>query len=614
MSDNNTLKETQENLYSKNKEFTKNTHLISKIGLKDNIYQAYKTLKESRAMYIPDINGETINNLLENTDIYKIVNSKLNYYQPNKVKITKFIKYNGEKTYLSIPTIKDSLLQQSIKQILEPILEAKFYCNSYGSRPYRTVNNAIAKTYFFMQKHNLEYCLKIDLNDVLFQADQNVLIKQLWGLGVQDRKLISILKAQLKAPIDSETCKNNEGKGIIQSGLLAPLLQNVYLNDLDWWVANQWENIKTKKNYTRIRERNGKTWVENSNKFRALKTTDLKEIYLVRFNSQILIFCRKYTDLQKLEYAIKEWLKIRLKLANINIEKKNLKKEFVTFLGFKIKLRKKGSKYVVESHVTKESLKIIKTTLKSIIKDLQHSNSEKTFFEKVNQYNANIIGIHSFFNIATDISLDFQRMSMEIQKIIYNRLRKTYEISKETPAEYKNKNNVIYNKYKESAQIRYLNNIPIYPIGYVKNKAPSSKVQDETPYTVIGRSLIEKRLCKDYDINILKRLLLKPQYGTKELNENICILYCRQKGRCKVTGKYLAYDEINCHHIIPKSLGGDDNIKNLVIIHKDIHKLIHSTVDATIITLGAIIETQEQVNKINKYRKKCKLPDIEMLL
>ena len=68
------------------------------------------------------------------------------------------------------------------------------------------------------------------------------LLRQLWTLGIRDTKLLQIIKAMLKAPIrlpDGTTVFPD--KGTPQGGILSPLLANVVLNELDWWVASQWE-------------------------------------------------------------------------------------------------------------------------------------------------------------------------------------------------------------------------------------------------------------------------------------------------------------------------------------------------------------------------------------
>jgi len=71
-------------------------------------------------------------------------------------------------------------------------------------------------------------------------------IRQMWQMGIQDKKLLCIIKEMLKAPIvlpNGEVIKPT--KGTPQGGILSPLLSNIVLNELDWWIASQWEEMPT---------------------------------------------------------------------------------------------------------------------------------------------------------------------------------------------------------------------------------------------------------------------------------------------------------------------------------------------------------------------------------
>ena len=102
--------------------------------------------------------------------------------------------------------------------------------------------------------------------------------------------------------------------------------------------------------------------------------------------------------------------------------------------------------------------------------------------------------------------------------------------------------------------------------------------------------------------------------STVAFRDNRISLYCAQRGRCAITGKVLEYDEMHCHHNIPKEFGGTDEYKNLIIVTQKVHTLIHATSEDTIQKYISVIENQKHLDKINKLRRLCKLNDIEAIL
>lgn len=108
-------------------------------------------------------------------------------------------------------------------------------------------------------------------------------------------------------------------------------------------------------------------------------------------------------------------------------------------------------------------------------------------------------------------------------------------------------------------------------------------------------------------------MLMRETHTNKsiEFMDNRLSLWAAQFGKCAVTGKFLWIDEIHCHHKIPISSGGTDRYSNLVILHKDVHTLVHATVPKTIsIFLGKIQPTRTMLTKINKLRVKVGNPAI----
>ena len=152
--------------------------------------------------------------------------------------------------------------------------------------------------------------------------------------------------------------------------------------------------------------------------------------------------------------------------------------------------------------------------------------------------------------------------------------------------------------------MRFLNKFPFCPISYIQTKAPLYKPNEICKYTADGRLKIHENL--KFDTTVLF-MLMREKYTNRSIEymDNRISLWSAQHGKCAITKKVLWFDEIHCHHKKPLSKGGSDNYQNLIIVHKDVHKLIHATNKDTINAYLKTIEpTQTMLNKINKLREK----------
>lgn len=602
------LQRTFDELYEKSQKGHKFSNLFEIIASDENIKLAYRNIKRNKGSKTAGVDGLTIKNVkkLSEEKFLEIIKKKLAWYSPKAVKRVEIPKLDGRKRPLGIPTIMDRIVQQCILQVLEPICEAKFHERSNGFRPNRSAEHAIAQCYKMIQQQNLHFAVDIDIKGFFDNVDHAKLIKQMWNMGICDKKLLCIVKEMLKAPIVLPIGeKIYPTKGTPQGGILSPLLSNIVLNELDWWIASQWEDIPTRTKYKCFTHKNGS--LNKSSIYVQIRKTNLKEMFIVRYADDFKIFCRKRSDAIKIFEAVKMWLKERLNLEVSEEKSKivNLKKNYSEFLGFKLKAIKKGKRYIVKSHMTDSAVKKAEEKLIARIKEIRKSGvAEEKEALAINYYNATVWGIHNYYGIATCISLDCQKIRRRIRLVMYNRLRnkivKTGSIS----------NKYINNVYGKSAQVRYINDKPLCPIGYIRTKHPMFKKTVINKYTEDGRKEIHETL--GVNLKVLHELMDQHVICKSiEYMDTRMSIYCAQKGKCAVTGKILEIEEINCHHKVPKKLGGDDDYRNLIIIHSDVHKLIHAkTTEIIEKYFNRLNLTKEMLMKINNLRKLAQREEI----
>lgn len=602
------LQRTFDELYEKSQKGHKFSNLFEIIASDENIKLAYRNIKRNKGSKTAGVDGLTIKNVKKFSEekFLEIIKKKLAWYSPKAVKRVEIPKLDGRKRPLGIPTIMDRIVQQCILQVLEPICEAKFHERSNGFRPNRSAEHAIAQCYKMIQQQNLHFAVDIDIKGFFDNVDHAKLIKQMWNMGICDKKLLCIVKEMLKAPIVLPIGKKiYPTKGTPQGGILSPLLSNIVLNELDWWIASQWEDIPTRTKYKCFTHKNGS--LNKSSIYVQIRKTNLKEMFIVRYADDFKIFCRKRSDAIKIFEAVKMWLKERLNLEVSEEKSKivNLKKNYSEFLGFKLKAIKKGKRYIVKSHMTDSAVKKAEEKLIARIKEIRKSGvAEEKEALAINYYNATVWGIHNYYGIATCISLDCQKIRRRIRLVMYNRLRnkivKTGSIS----------NKYINSVYGKSAQVRYINDKPLCPIGYIRTKHPMFKKTVINKYTEDGRKEIHETL--GVNLKVLHELMDQHVICKSiEYMDTRMSIYCAQKGKCAVTGKILEIEEINCHHKVPKKLGGDDDYRNLIIIHSDVHKLIHAkTTEIIEKYFNRLNLTKEMLMKINNLRKLAQRKEI----
>lgn len=580
-----------DSLYAASKNGNNFYKLLEIIGSEENIRLAYRNLKKNNGSATAGTDGKTIDDI-KNLSDYEVVNTvrfMLDDYKPSSVRRVLIPKPGSDKKRpLGIPCIWDRLLQQCILQVLEPICEPKFHNHSYGFRPNRGADHAVSRAVSMVNVARHYYCVDIDIQGFFDNVDHGKLLKQIWTLGIRDKRLICIISKILKSEIEGEGIPT---KGTPQGGIISPLLSLIVLNELDWWVSNQWETFKPQR-------MKSKGWLSYARKY-----TNLKDGYIVRYADDFKIMCRTYDDAQRWYHATVDFLKTRLRL-DISPEKSkvvNMRKNSSNFLGFKIKVLPKGKTrygFIAKTDMSEKAIKKAKTNLKAKIINIRKHPSHMA----IENYNSAVRGIQNYYCIATNIYNNLTDVSYALLPTIRIRLRdvgKTVPF-RETDIEFQQKATGI----RDETKIVKIGSETLLPITGVHHKSPMNFSQDVTSYTAKGRKKIHhnletvtrtqfEALAKDRDPN-----------ETIEFNDNRISAFVVQQGNCYITGQKLNVQDMRCFRKKPLSKGGTDKHSNIAFVEERVFKLIFcNTVNEAKSRLNELKLDDVRKNRLNRIRQ-----------
>jgi RNA-directed DNA polymerase len=190
----------------------------------ETLYDAYRMAKENDGA--PGTDGVTFEAIEESgvEDFLRQIRDELitSTYRPMRARKKEIPKDGGKVRVLSIPAIRDRVVQGALKLILEPIFEADFQSGSYGYRPKRTAHQAVNRVSQAIVESKTRI-IDIDLR-AYFDNVQHYLLLEKVARRVQDDEVMHLLKMMLKATGE---------KGVPQGGVISPLLSNLYLTEVD---------------------------------------------------------------------------------------------------------------------------------------------------------------------------------------------------------------------------------------------------------------------------------------------------------------------------------------------------------------------------------------------
>ncbi len=260
---------------------------------------------------------------------------------------------SGKVRKLGIPTIADRVVQAALKLVLEPVFEADFEPVSYGFRPLRRAQDAIAEIHM-LGTNGYRWVLDADIHACFDEIDHVVLMDEVRN-RIKDKRVLRLVKAFLKAGVLTELgARRDTITGTPQGGILSPLLANITLSVLDKHLQGPWKPGGAMSTGARRNTRHVKglpTW----------KIVRYADDFLVLVNGT-----RQDTEALRDQIAtVLTPLGLRLSTAKTQVVHLSNK---VDFLGFRIQWRRKRGtgKWYVYTFVAKRPIRSVKAKVRAL--------------------------------------------------------------------------------------------------------------------------------------------------------------------------------------------------------------------------------------------------------
>ncbi len=198
--------------------------------------EAFKKVKSANGA--PGIDGQSCKDFAVDLDynILILLNElKAKSYQAQPVKRVEIAKPDGGIRLIGIPTVRDRVVQQALKNILEPIFDPEFHPSSYGYRPGVGAHNAIAKATAFMRNYGLKWVVDMDLSKCFDTLNHDLIIVSV-RKKVVDGSILSLIRMFLKSGVMNAGEFESTSVGSPQGGVISPLLANIYINEFDQFM------------------------------------------------------------------------------------------------------------------------------------------------------------------------------------------------------------------------------------------------------------------------------------------------------------------------------------------------------------------------------------------
>jgi RNA-directed DNA polymerase len=312
---------------------------------------------------------------------------------------------------LGIPAIRDRIVQEALRMVLEPIWEADFSCHSYGFRPNRSTKDAAAYIGARLTSGKSSAYGWIIEGDIqsFFDTIDHVKLTQLVKRRIRDKRTLTLIWNFLRAGIMEQGNLRHSLIGTPQGGIVSPLLANIYLHELDRYMERYTELSNWERRKRKIQER--------------------ANFLYVRYADDFVVLCDgEREQAEALRGELYEFLKVELKLE-LSMEKTKVThvSEGFEFLGFLIDRGRTGSgNWAPRIRIPAKSMEKVREKVRAALVPSTHKNSVKL---KILGLNRIIGGWCRYYQTTSSPSGYFKKLEYETFWLMAHWLGRKFKMS-----------------------------------------------------------------------------------------------------------------------------------------------------------------------------------------